>query len=178
MKTLIGIDIQPDFITGALANKDAEAIIPDIVEFIKNWQGPIVFTRDTHVDGIYENSLEGKYLPADKGLKHCIHGTEGWMVRQDVANAAGAKVQAVIDKPTFGYTDWNNESLQRIIAQAEEIVLIGFCTEICVLANAVILRAMFPDKPIKVIAKLTEGVTKEAKEHALAVLRAQEIEVI
>ena len=98
MKTLIGIDIQPDFITGALANKDAEAIIPDIVEFIKNWQGPVVFTRDTHVDGIYENSLEGKYLPADKGLKHCIHGTEGWMVRQDVANAAGAKVQAVIDK--------------------------------------------------------------------------------
>ena len=56
MKTLIGIDIQPDFITGALANKDAEAIIPDIVEFIKNWQGPVVFTRDTHVDGIYESS--------------------------------------------------------------------------------------------------------------------------
>ena len=101
----------------------SSAIIPDIVEFIKNWQGPVVFTRDTHVDGIYENSLEGKYLPADKGLKHCIHGTDGWMVRQDVANAAGAKFQAVIDKPTFGYTDWNNEGLQRIIAQAEEIVL-------------------------------------------------------
>ena len=78
MKTLIGIDIQPDFITGALANKDAEAIIPDIVEFIKNWQGPVVFTRDTHVDGIYENSLEDVYSMDQDNLLKRIYVIDGF----------------------------------------------------------------------------------------------------
>ena len=180
MKTLIVVDVQNDFVTGALKNTDAEAALPAIIEKIKNFDGAVIFTRDTHYDGLYEASLEGQYLPADKGLKHCIQGTEGWMIRSDVAAAAKGKMAMVIDKPTFGFTDWNdkdNDMLQRLVAQADEIEICGFCTEICVLANAVVLRANFPDKKIVVDPALTEGVTKDAKEAALKVLAAQEITV-
>lgn len=175
MKTLIVIDMQKDFIDGALANPNASAIVDAIAEKIKTHVGPVIFTRDTHFEGLYEASLEGQ-LPV-----HCVQGTEGWMINEKITEASRGKFTAAVDKVTFGHVKWNDSEdpmLQRVIAQADEIEIVGTVAEICVAANAIILRAMFPDKKIVVYKDMIAGLTPEGKDAAIKVLEAQEIEVV
>ena len=164
-KTLIVIDMQNDFIDMALGTKEAVAIVPHvkakIEEYVKNGD-EIIFTRDTHAEN-YLRTPEGKKLP----VPHCIQGTKGW----EIADGLYTKGAKIIDKPTFGYRDWYKEAL-------EDVEIIGLCTDICVVSNALIIKAVFPEANVKVDASCCAGVTPESHEAALMTMKMCQIEVI
>ena len=163
-KTLIVVDMQNDFIDMALGTKEAVAIVPavkaKIEEYTKNGD-EIIFTRDTHTDN-YLNTPEGKKLP----VPHCIKGTMGWEI-YDGLYVDGCKI---IDKPNFGWSEWKNENL-------EKIELVGLCTDICVVSNALILKATFPDIKISVDASCCAGVTVESHKAALLTMKMCQINI-
>ena len=164
-KTLIVVDMQNDFIDKALGTAEAVRIVPavkeKIGEYVKNGD-EIIFTRDTHCED-YLNTAEGRKLP----VKHCIKGTEGWEIAEGLY-VDGAKI---IDKPNFGWPHWNEENF-------EEVELIGLCTDICVVSNALIIKAMFPEINVKVDSSCCAGVTPESHEAALKTMQMCQIEVI
>jgi nicotinamidase-related amidase len=185
--TLVGIDIQNDFITGKLANPLAQKVMPKIIEKVKNHKGPKIFTQDTHYKGLYECSMEGS-LPM-----HCCPAVDpnGWEIAKDVWEAAKASVGTVetLEKESFGCLNWENDEktfnpiMKRILDQSADITVIGFVSEICVIANLIILRAMFPDKRIIWDSTCSAGIPNEKGEQpgheaAKAIARAQMIEVI
>ncbi|MBQ9990659.1 MAG: cysteine hydrolase [Lachnospiraceae bacterium] len=164
-KTLIVVDMQKDFIDGALGTKEAVAIVPRVKEKIKEYQetgGEIIFTRDTHHED-YLNSNEGKYLP----VEHCVEGTAGWMVWEGL-EVPGA---IYVDKPNFGYPDWKNYDL-------EEVELIGLCTDICVVSNALIIKALYPEIRVAVDAACCAGVTPESHRAALLTMKMCQVEIL
>ena len=169
MKTLIIIDMQNDFITGALANKDAEAIIPGIADYIKSFKGNIILTRDTHYQD-YLQTQEGKYLP----VPHCLYKTDGWQVHPDIIKALEGRQYDYIDKETFGYPAWNNTW----VYESDEIILVGTCTDICVVSNALILKATYPKTKVTVISNLCAGTTIPNHKAALQTMRMCQCEVI
>lgn len=196
IKILLLIDCQVDFISGSLANKDAQKAIPNIVEKIKNFDGDAIYlTMDTHDDN-YLNTPEGKKLP----VKHCIYGTDGWKINKDIQQAIDAKdkkiVVAYIEKPTFGSIEgvkhegdmFPNVSLVEAVLSNEsgiknpmpmEIEMCGFCTDICVVSNALILKAYTYDfAEITVDSKCCAGVTPQKHDAALEVMRSCQINVI
>lgn len=166
---LIVVDMQKDFIDGALGTPEAIAILPRVKEKISKYReigAKIIFTRDTHSEE-YLTTNEGKYLP----VEHCIKGSEGWQLHADLA-VGECKI---IDKPSFGYLDWK----KHIEDDGElEIELIGLCTDICVVSNALILRAIFPEATLKVDASACAGVTPETHGAALSTMKMCQIEVI
>lgn len=174
MKVLIVVDVQEDFTRGALANEDATSKIDAIVERIKDAREDremVIFTQDTH-DEDYLITLEGKKLP----VKHCIYGTDGWELCEELKDMAPLRVY----KPTFGSFDLIERI--KVIASAmnsePEIELVGFCTDICVLSNAIILRAAFPNSVITVNSKLCSGTTKENHDNALKAMECCQIDII
>ena len=179
MKAIIFIDIQNDFIDGALRNEKAIEVTPKIVDFAKNVitgvgdDIKLYATLDTHKNN-YKNTLEGKKLP----VEHCIEGSKGWEMNDKLWDVIGNKC-TIITKPTFGSFD-----LTEIISEdfenkkLDEIILVGFCTSICVAANATILRAKFPNTKITVINDLCACVTDEIHNAALKVLEMQQIEIV
>ena len=171
-KLLIIIDMQNDFIDGSLANPDAQAIVEPMARLIESWSGDIIFTMDTH-DEDYLETMEGKHLP----VKHCIIGTEGWRVNQALYDASlNFPIEQSVDyilKPTFGYKDWDFET-----TTYDEIYLCGTCTDICVVSNALVLKAKYPEIPIRVYGNLCAGVTKEKHEAALEVMKSCQVEVM
>ncbi len=164
-KTLIVVDMQNDFIDMALGTAEAAKIVPavkeKIAEYVKNGD-EIIFTRDTHEENYLETS-EGKKLP----VKHCIKGTKGW----EIADGLFVDGSKIIDKPNFGWPHWNEEKL-------ESIELVGLCTDICVVSNALIIKAMFPDADVKVDSRCCAGVTPESHEAALRTMQMCQIEII
>ena len=165
MKTLIVVDVQNDFVTGALGTPEAQSIIPNVKAKIKEYQDrgdEIIFTRDTHQSNYLETN-DGKNLP----VEHCIENTDGWKIVEglDIPNCS------IINKPTFGWTHWNNRTF-------DEIELIGLCTDICVVSNALILKAMFPEIKITVDASCCAGVTPESHKAALTTMKMCQINVI
>lgn len=202
MKAIVFVDVQKDFIDGALRNEKAIEVTPKIVEWAKelmvsNPEYRFYATRDTHqpttyicppekmnpeikksfyASGGYLHSLEGRNLP----VEHCIEGTDGWMIDEHLYEVLEGGV-TIINKPTFGSFD-----LAEILAEDQikeqaffdEIILCGFCTSICVLANAVLLRAKFPDVKITVMKDLCACVTPESHEAALKVLEMQQIDIV
>ncbi len=166
---LIVVDMQKDFVDGALGTPEALAILPrvrqKIEEYHKNGDA-VIFTRDTHGEN-YMNTSEGKHLP----VPHCIKGTDGWQI-YDGLDIAGAEI---IDKPSFGYMDW-----QKHIANegALSIELIGLCTDICVVSNALILKATFPEATVKVDPLACAGVTPASHEAALVTMKMCQVEGI
>ena len=163
MKYLIVVDMQNDFITGTLGSKLAEAIVPNVVEKVKNFDGKVIFTRDTHFAD-YMQSQEGKRLP----VKHCIKDTDGWQI----CNELKPFVTDVVDKITFGSVD-----LPKMITDADEIELFGLCTDICVISNAMILKATYPEVKITIDSNCCAGVSAESHNTALDAMKAVQIEV-
>ena len=164
-RTLIVIDMQNDFVDAALGTKEAQAIVPNVKKKIEEYKtrgDEIIFTRDTHQKD-YLNTNEGNHLP----VEHCIEGTYGWQI------ADGLEVEncRYIDKPTFGWIHWN-------VHDFEEIELVGLCTDICVVSNALILKAMFPEINITVDASCCAGVTPESHKAALTTMKMCQINVI
>ena len=168
MKYLIVVDMQNDFITGSLGSKLAEAIVPNVVEKVKNYEGTVIFTRDTHFSD-YMDTQEGKNLP----VKHCIKDTTGW----EICNELKPYANKVIDKITFGSVDLP-DVIKAYGEQIEEIELCGLCTDICVISNAMILKATFPEVKIVVDSNCCAGVTEESHQTALNAMKAVQIEVI
>lgn len=165
MKTLIVIDMQNDFVTGSLGTKEAQAIIPNVKKKIQEYVNrgdQIIFTRDTHYSN-YLETQEGKMLP----VEHCIYDTEGWEIvdELEVMNCI------YVNKTSFGWDGW-------LKLNYEEIELIGVCTDICVISNALILKAQFPEVKITVDASCCAGVTPGLHEAALKVMKSCQINVI
>lgn len=169
-KILIVVDMQNDFITGALGTKEAQAIVPRVAEKIKSFDGRVIFTRDTHFEN-YLSTREGRNLP----VTHCVQGTPGWEICPQLAPLCK---EAPIDKPTFGST-----SLGEMLAAAdrsepiESITLIGLCTDICVISNALLIKAFLPEVDVRVDASCCAGVTPESHKTALAAMLPCQISV-
>lgn len=178
---LIVIDVQNDFITGALRNEDAIKSLPNIVNLIKTQRFDDTYvTMDTH-DKDYLNTLEGQRLDRE----HCIKGTWGWEMPQEITEAlkGNQNVVQVFEKPTFGST-WMSNYLQ-VANQNEvkghteyEFTIVGFCSDICVISNALMVRAHFPNAIIKVPRNCTAGVTPKSNEDALNTMQMCQIDVI
>ena len=167
-KILVVVDMQNDFIDGALGTKEAVAIVPYVKEVIENFDGKVFFTRDTHFDD-YLSTQEGNNLP----VKHCIKGTFGWEIRKELDDLR--KTDA-IDKLTFGSKD-----LVDILEKEndiESITFIGLCTDICVISNAMVVKAFYPEIPLIVNAKACAGVTPESHKNALSAMKMCQIKVI
>ena len=165
-KTLIVIDMQNDFIDGALGTKEAQAIVPNVKKKIEEYEArgdEIIFTRDTHLKN-YLDTNEGKHLP----VKHCIQGTYGWLISSELDNGVG---YPIIDKYTFGFDSWYHYDF-------DEVELVGLCTDICVVSNALILKALFPEIDITVDASCCAGVTPETHQAALTTMKMCQINVI
>lgn len=166
-KVLIVIDMQKDFVDGALANPDAQTIVSDIAEYVKAYDGDVIATRDTHQEN-YMQTAEGKKLP----VPHCIENTDGWKIADEISAALQARNAMILNKPTFGYLGWG------MLGEYDEAELVGTCTDICVVSNALVLKAMFPDLIVKVNAPLCAGTTKENHEAALAVMACCQVEIV
>ena len=167
-RALVVIDMQNDFVTGALANKEAQKIVPDVARYVKNWKGDLYFTRDTHYDKTYMSSLEGKKLP----VPHCIFNTEGWKIIPEIHVPAKAKV---VNKLTFGSKTLINTLVTK---KYDEIVFVGVCTDICVVSNVLLAKANMPETPIKVVSRLCAGVTPKTHKAALETMKMCHIEVV
>lgn len=171
-RILIVIDMQNDFIDGSLGTKEAEAIVENVKNKIREYEADnVIATMDTH-ETDYLSTQEGKFLP----VEHCIRNTEGWQIRSDIA--ALLEHAAVYEKPTFGSRALAEHLLH--ISKKEEISLelVGLCTDICVISNALLLKAYMPEVPISVDSSCCAGVTPEKHEAALETMRSCQITVI
>ena len=170
MDILVVVDMQKDFISGALGTKEALAIVPRVAEKIvqaKKAGKTIVFTRDTHHEN-YLDTQEGKNLP----VPHCIENTDGWQIdaRLDTGDST------IIDKPVFGSLELA-EQIARV-PELESVELIGLCTDICIISNAMILKARLPETPVFVRADCCAGVTPESHENALNAMKMCQIAIL
>ena len=171
MKVLVVIDMQNDFIDGALGTPEACAIVPAVVDKIRNFDGLVLATRDTH-GADYLNTQEGRNLP----VEHCIKGTKGWELNPEISELIK---ETPIDKPTFGSRELGMRLKE--LAQhenIENITLIGVCTDICVISNAMIIKAFLPEVPVTVVKECCAGVTPESHLRALEAMRSCQIEIV
>ena len=168
---LIVVDMQNDFIDGALGTKEALDIVTRVVEKVKAFPGKILFTRDTHEEN-YLNTQEGQKLP----VPHCIKGTSGWEICPELE---ALRKENAVDKPTFGSVELG-EKLRKM--QEEEpigcITLVGLCTDICVISNAMLVKAFLPEIRICVDASCCAGVTPESHKAALETMKMCQIDIL
>ena len=182
MKVLIVVDMQNDFIDGALGTAEAAAIVDSVVKRIENAAGELIlFTMDTHQDD-YLSTSEGKKLP----VPHCIEGTEGWRLNEAVYNAWRNNANTVkipdlpentFTKPVFGSTQLVDFLKSRRF-DITEIEILGLCTDICVISNAIMIKNALPDIPISVNGACCAGVTPQSHDAALSVMKMCHIDVV
>ncbi len=172
-KYLVVVDMQNDFVDGALGTNQARAIIPSAVEKIKGFDGDIFATFDTHFDD-YMETAEGKKLP----VPHCIKGTGGWQLNKEILAALSEKGFTSVEKYTFGSVDL--PEIIKTAADGEEftVELIGLCTDICVISNALLLKANFPEAAIAVDEKCCAGVTPEKHNAAVEIMKSCHIDIM
>ena len=170
-KILIVVDMQKDFVDGALGTKEAMGIVDKVVDKINNHNGDIIVTYDTHEEN-YMDTQEGKNLP----VPHCIKGTDGWKLDKKVQEALDKKEYKVIEKPTFGSTELPQYIKENYIP--DEIELIGLCTDICVVSNALLLKANFLETMVMVDAACCAGVTPESHNAALTTMKMCQVKVV
>lgn len=169
-KTLVVIDMQHDFIDGALGTAEAVAIVPKVREKVEKYIAEgnnVIFTRDTHFED-YLETQEGKKLP----VKHCLWRTPGWCIHKDIPSQYGV---AIIDKQTFGFDDW---SAYCDILDVEHIEVCGVCSDICVISNVLAIKASYPDAEVTVDASCCAGTTHENHKAALQVMKCCQVNVI
>ena len=170
-KILLVIDMQNDFIDGALGTSEAVAIVDRVVEEIGKYPaGDIIATRDTHGEN-YLNTQEGRNLP----VTHCVKGTLGWELNPKIA--AALKNAAIIDKPSFGSKELAEQMAQMAQREELDITLVGLCTDICVVSNALLIKAFLPETPVRVIADCCAGVTPESHQAALKTMQMCQIQI-
>ena len=168
---LIVVDMQNDFIDGALGTKEAVAIVDKVAEKIRGFDGEVIFTRDTHGED-YLDTQEGARLP----VTHCVKDSVGWQIREGLEAIRPA---AVIDKPTFGSAELGAMLQQRDLEEKiGEITVIGLCTDICVISNALLIKAFLPETPIVVDAACCAGVTPQSHRNALEAMKMCQITVV
>jgi nicotinamidase-related amidase len=167
-KILVVVDMQNDFIDGALGTPEAVAIVPYVKELIEGFDGKVFFTRDTHFEN-YMSTEEGRNLP----VPHCIKGTDGWQIRSELD---ALRTTEAIDKLTFG----SRELVDVLAAEGEieSITFVGLCTDICVISNAMLVKAALPEVSVRVYGELCRGVTPASHDTALSAMRACQIEII
>ncbi len=171
MKTLIVVDMQTDFIDGALGSKEATKIVSNVVKKIKKYVkngDRVIFTQDTHKKN-YMKTREGKYLP----VPHCIKGSDGWMIPSKIRNAAPEDT-LVIEKPAFGYTGWKSI----LKADKDPVELIGLCTDICVVSNALAIKNTFPERDVAVDSSCCAGVSPASHDAALLTMKCCQIDIL
>lgn len=171
-KFLVVVDMQKDFIDGTLGTPEAQAIVKNAADKIKSSSSEILVTYDTHFEN-YLESAEGKKLP----VAHCIKGTDGWALNSEISAALSEKKYTAVEKITFGSVDL--PSIISDMAQGEdfEVELIGLCTDICVVSNALLLKAHFPEKEITVDSSCCAGVTPETHRAALDTMKMCQINI-
>ena len=168
---LVVVDMQNDFIDGALGTKEAVAIVPKVEEKIRNFNGTVLFTRDTH-ENWYLETQEGKKLP----VPHCIRDTEGWQIRRELDILRKTEP---VDKETFGSTDLADDLVaMNIDDEIKSITFVGLCTDICVISYSLLVKAALPEVPIIVDAACCAGVTPESHENALKAMEMCQVEVV
>jgi nicotinamidase-related amidase len=170
-KKLVVIDVQNDFITGSLGTPEAQAIVPKLAEMIKAFDGEVIYTQDTHYDN-YPQTQEGRKLP----IQHCVYGSNGWQIHKEIDILENRTSYL---KDTFGsivladyLADSNNDE------PIDEIILVGVCTDICVVSNAMLIKAILPEVPISVVASCCAGTTPENHRKALDVMACCQINII
>lgn len=173
MKALIVVDMQNDFIDGALGTPEAQAIVPRVAGKIAEFDGTVICTRDTHEED-YLKTQEGRNLP----VAHCIRGTAGHSLNDQILRACEEKHAVCVDKPTFGSVGLMEHLKEQGAEDWEYVELVGLCTDICVISNAMLLKAYFPELPVRVDASCCAGVTPESHENALAAMRMCQITII
>ena len=177
MKILIVVDMQNDFIDGALGTKEAVAIVPNVIDKINSFDGDkIIFTRDTHEEN-YMDTQEGKNLP----VMHCIRGTRGWEINPEIE---ALRKEDAIDKPSFGSMELGEvlmnqqkELLEQGKPGIESVEFVGLCTDICVISNVMITKAAMPEVPVIVDASCCAGVTPESHKNALEAMKMCQVKV-
>lgn len=180
MKLLIVVDMQKDFIDGVLGTPEAVAIVPKVKQKVRQYENNrdyILYTRDTHTDE-YLNTQEGKYLP----VPHCIYESDGWQIHYSVYTPCRSEI---VDKFCFGKWDIGN-IVNNIVRnhgskrgeQLESIEIVGLCTDICVISNAMILKSYFPETPISVDSSCCAGVTPASHQNALEAMKMCQIEIV
>ena len=179
---LIVVDMQNDFVTGALGTPEAQAIVPKVVDKIKNWKGDVLYTMDTHHEN-YLETQEGKHLP----VKHCLHGTWGWQLVDEVFETLPLDdSNPVWEKRAFGskqlvdglYDSHFARLGMKANFEINSITLVGLCTDICVISNAIMLKSVLHEVPIIVDASCCAGVTPESHKNALAAMKMCQIEIV
>lgn len=171
-RILVVVDMQKDFVDGALGSAEAVAIVPAVVEKIRGFDGDIFVTYDTHFENYMETS-EGKKLP----VPHCIKGTEGWELDKNVQAGLSDKKYTAVEKITFGSVELPALISADAVGDDLSVELIGLCTDICVVSNALLLKASFPEARISVDSSCCAGVTPDKHNAALETMRSCQIEV-
>lgn len=171
-KVLVVVDMQKDFIDGALGTKEAVGIVEKAAAEIARFTGRIFVTMDTHENN-YLETAEGKKLP----VPHCIKGTDGWLLNEKIQAALAGKGYTIIEKGTFGSTKLADAICEIGNQEELEIECFGLCTDICVVSNVLLLKANFPEAKIMVRADCCAGVTPESHEAALKTMQTCQIEV-
>lgn len=169
-QVLVVVDMQKDFIDGALGTKEAEAIVANVENKIKNFNGEIIFTRDTHFEN-YSTTQEGQKLP----VPHCIKGTKGWQIEESLEQLRTPDMK-VFDKPTFGSVELAEYLKEN--KELERVTFIGLCTDICVISNALVTKAFLPEVKVMVEEKCCAGVTPESHKNALEAMKMCQVEII
>lgn len=172
-KVLVVVDMQNDFIDGALGTKEAVGIVENAVSKIRNFEGAIFVTMDTHQDN-YMETAEGKKLP----VPHCIKMTDGWQLNEKVKAALADRDYKTLEKGTFGSTALVDEIRKIKGSDGMEMEFIGLCTDICVVSNVLLLKAYFPEEKITVDAGCCAGVTPESHKAALETMKMCQIDVV
>ncbi len=172
-KILIVVDMQKDFVDGALGTPEAVNIVYNVVNKIKSFDGDIIVTYDTHSEA-YMETQEGKNLP----VPHCIKGSDGWRLDSAVQAALDGREYTSIEKPTFGSTELIEHIKANYNVDEIEIELIGLCTDICVVSNALLLKANFLETSVSVDAACCAGVTVESHNAALTTMKMCQVNIV
>ncbi len=171
-KILVVVDMQKDFVDGSLGTKEAQGIVQNVCEKIKGFDGEIIVTFDTHGEN-YLESAEGKKLP----VKHCIKGTKGWELDESVKSALENKEYTSVEKPTFGSVRLPEIIREKAMGGDFTVEFVGLCTDICVVSNALLIKANFPEVEISVDSSCCAGVTVESHNAALSTMKSCQINV-
>ncbi len=174
MELLVVVDMQQDFIHGALGTEEAKAIVDHVIDEIKEFSGQVVYTMDTHTEE-YLGTLEGHNLP----VKHCVKGSKGWKLEERIEALAKENEAKIIEKPGFGSMELG-QYVKDLSTREEltKVILVGLCTDICVISNAMIIKAAVPEVEVEVREKCLAGVTPESHKNALLAMKMCQIKVV